>query len=291
MIQNGGFEEAGSTAAVPAGWTASFVSSLEEVADFDQNAADPTTCQESFEGGWAPDPQSLIAVFEGNTIDLETPVFNAGDVQSPIEGFERGWHAPVLTLIATLPGVESASFDAAPPLSSPEALEDFEEGWGEIDLVLPTGILIVTAMFDAVPQSFEDFGEGWGNDAYPVVPTLTAAVFDTNADVEDFEEVRAPELFTVNVATDKVEVVTALAPDIGEGFRFSADADGALPSPLSTTATYYSVGSIDLTGGVYRFLLSTTVVGSAIGFSSAGSGNRYIHRDPAQWWSALLSTV
>lgn len=291
MIQNGGFEEAGSTSAVPAGWTASFVSSLEEVADFDRNAADPTASQESFEGGWAPDPQLLIAAFQGNTIDLETPVFNFGDIQGPIEGFERGWHAPVLTLIATLPGAESASFDTG----TPEAVEDFEEEWGTFDLALPS---TATAMFDSTPEAFEDFGEGWGNDAYLVAypamsPPLTAAIFDTAESVEDFEEVRGPERFQVNAATDQIQFRTAFAPDQDDGMRFSTDDDGELPTGLSPTATYYVIDTVTYNGStqLYSFLVSAVKGGGGVSLSDAGSGNLYLHRDPAKWWSALLSTV
>lgn len=117
--------------------------------------------------------------------------FAAYDATTPeaVEDFEEEWGNS--DLFWTLPpGALAASYDSLPP----EAVEDFEEEWSNTPHVwtLSGG---ASADYDAVVEAFEDFEEEWAGGNQDDVTIfglgdLTAAVYDfmTPTEEEDFEE-------------------------------------------------------------------------------------------------------
>jgi len=265
-IENGDFETAGATAWLASGWTSSFVSSLEEAAEFDGNpSGSDLFTYEGFEAGWAV---SGDLVFVGALVDPVAAIFNAGAGQTLREDFEVGWGQVLDDLSAT----GAAQFDSL-------GLEDFD-AWGGYVADLDEDNSSA-ALFTGVAQEWFDWSDIIGLDATNTILS--------DGGLEDFEAVAAP----VEVRADSSSEVFSLAeaPDpmlfSGKGVVL-ANVGGALPSPLVEGVLYFT-RDVPVTG--LTFKLAAYVGGAAIALDDDGSGKHYVKRDPEEWWSFVMATV
>jgi hypothetical protein len=271
-LRNGSFELAGATPGAAQIWTSSFVSSLEEWADFAQNPSETgvTSSQEGLEKGWTgSSDQALVRLFVGETIDIEAAIFNVGPGQTPVERFERAWGTAGMSFLDDLEQSQPAVF-------STHDQERFEVGWGTVALELPGTALAAT--FDG--ENREDFEDGWkGNDTF--VFTLSDII------VENFENVAAPTPFAADASADTMELQVAPDDPIIDDDRVQVTNEGgALPTPLDEGVTYFLVGIADDV-----FSLAPTLGAAAIDLTSAGTGINYLVPHPALWWSRIMTTV
>jgi len=279
-IANGSFESEGASPGAASGWVSTYVSSLEQWADFDQNPTDTfTRPHEDFESGWTPpDDQAWIGAFLGDTIDIEAAIFNVGPGQTPYEHFERAWPEPADIFIPALSAIEVALFDG-------ETVEDFEDGWGTIDLAMGA---TTAALFDA--ETAEDFEEGWGTFSEDIADfSPVAAVFDgSNPEpVEDFEESVAPAEFTATLGSDTLTLASSPSPILVNGQKvYVENLDGELPSPLQADVQYFLVG---VSGSSFK--LASSFNGTALDLTNDGTGTQRLLRDPSLWWSRIMTTV
>jgi hypothetical protein len=168
-----------------------------------------------------------------------------------------------------------------------EALEDLEEGWlgNEVFETEFGGGDLDAAIFDG--EVVENFEDDWANNSFIwafLAGHLDAALFDAEA-VEDFEEVAIPEVCTPDPLTNVLTIVghSLLAGDkvrlLNEG--------GLLPSGLNLRSDYY----VTLGVGADAFQLARTPGGSIVDFTDTGTGTHSVQRDPAVWWTYLMSTI
>ena len=267
-VANGSFEEAGAALGAASGWTSTFVSSLEEWADFIQNPdTGITRSQEGLEEGWTESTQAFVAAFVGETIDTEAVIFNVGPGQTPVERFERAWGSAGMSFLGDFSASEPAAFSGLDE-------ERFETGWGAVELVLPSSA--VTASFDG--EDFEDFEEHWGT---ATAFTLVSAVFAGGVTREDFEEIGL-EAISVDISADAVELDLTPAVPLLDDLRVRFEG-GSLPNGITAGVWYFLV---NVSGK--EFQISTTLAGAPLDIVSGGSGDHYAARSG---WSAFMSTV
>jgi hypothetical protein len=262
-IANGSFEVEGAEPGLALGWSSTFVSSLEEWADFDGALAGGTRSQEAFER-----EVLFVRALLGETIDTEAAVFNVGAGQVPVERFELAWGTVGMAFLGELNQSEAASF-------SSQEQERFEEDWGTVAFGLPDGVSIA-AFGDG---SREDFEHGWF--AVPEID-YSPAVFAGSGSVENFE-LNVPEAITADVddtLTLDYPPNTALAN--GQLARF--ETDDTLPAPLLADVTYFIVE----VSSAFAFKVSEEEDGDPVDLTDDGAGDSYLVR---VWWSQLLTTV
>lgn len=190
---NLGFETAGASAGLAAGWTCVFFATAEEFAAYDVAVPE---AWEDFEEEWATNN-------EDGAFTLGTVVVASYDVVPAVgyEDFEDEWanttHSWVLVSVLT------AAYNTA--LDAYEAFEsewnDNEDGvfdWADV-------VTIATASYDlVVPESQEDFEEEWRSNEDDITEfsggDVVTGTFD-GQNFEDFEE--------VDLRMQTVEVVAA----------------------------------------------------------------------------------
>lgn len=281
-ITNGGFETAGSTPELAQGWTSSFVSSLEEWADFAQNPSDgaATTSQDGFERGWTAGDQAFVTEFVGETVDVEAAIFNVGPGQFPIERFELAWGSIGTIYMPQLSSSQPAAF-------SGHDEERFEEGWGTVDLELPSSAVV--AEFES--RLMEQFERGWNTDDFTDSLEdfgLDQVLFD-GAQWEDFEDAIAPATFTANDTSNIMTLDSpAAVPLVDDQLVYfePGDDDSEVPGALQAGSLYFlSAVSGD------TFKVAPNAGGTALNLTSAGIGTLLVRRDPHHWWSDIMTTV
>lgn len=270
-LENGSFATAGATPGSAAGWTSSFVSSVEQFADFARNSSDAgTLALESFELGWAAAGDQVFAPELGEpTIGFEIASFNLGPGQIQFENFDVGWGSPPLHQD------ELSSIDFA--VFAGEPIETFDAGWGAIELALPAP---TAALFAGAAE--ERFETGW---AAAFENSLDAFTLES-ATTETFESVIAPIAFTANVSDTMTLAASSPVALADDQVVSVANAGGSLPSPLDDSVSYYLRS---VSGNTFK--LSPNAGGPPIDLTDIGTGVHTLRRDPAAWWSRLMTTV
>lgn len=268
MIQNGGFEDAGTMRGDADGWTRSFTSSAEEFADFDTDS-DPAG-HETFDSGWtSPDDQVL-----DTDPALELAEYESSPGTALAERFEPGWPGTTTQFLPRISAQDPADFG--------DGDEAFETGWGDQSLEMVTS----TATFGAADA--EDFdGRDWGgalNDS-PISgePAFYGGPFDDAAeDAETFENYVAP---VVTIADPTANTLTHNFPGLftAARVRFS-NVGGDLPSPLREGVDYYVVSPT-----AHTMQLSTQpIIVATLDITDTGTGSSSVSRDPARYWTEAL---
>lgn len=255
-ISNGSFETPGSTPGTAAGWTSSYVATEEAFGEFGRNPSEAGTLgYEGFEVGWTGgDDQVFLPALGDETVGLEAGVFNLGPGQKPYEDFDTGWGDP------PFPQLELLSVDM------PDA-ETFETGWGDVALTLEAPTM----------GTLETFETGW---VTPFTNTLSASM----APIESFEAVEAP-IEVIGFATSNIlEPMSSPSTPFVEDEAVQLASTGTLPAPLSPGVTYYLTEVLPA-----EFKLAPFPGGPAIDLTDSGEGVHTLMRDPAAWWSLLLT--
>lgn len=187
------------------------------------------------------------------------------------EDFERGW--------GNTPYFFALTNAIAAPLSAsvyiaPKSFDDFERGWQNFPF-LTTSFPAIAAVFTG-PQNANNFEQGWDNDSYAFAwPGGTAAVFDGNGfenfeqswgnttydftwpggtdfvisgqlakTVEDFEDVKEPQLYTVDFMLEQlITIGHGLGADYG--VIFDIPVAGLMPTPIAPGVRYYVQNVVD----------------------------------------------
>ena len=173
-FQNLGFELAGASPGLAAGWTLAFRASAEEIAGY---VPAPERPQEAFERGWLSNESFVFAFAPGG---LEPALYD----ESPefIEDFEEGWshNEAFLTELAS-----SAAADYDPGAGT-KLVEDFDGLWSANETFL---FAFATGQLAAAP--LETFEVGWrSNESFVfgfAIANLSAALYDAPGPTEPFE--------------------------------------------------------------------------------------------------------
>lgn len=256
-ITNGSFETPDAEPGTAAGWTSSFVSSAEEFGEFGRNPSESGTLgYEGFEVGWTGgDDQVFLPALGDENVGLEAGVFNLGPGQKPYEDFDTGWGNP------PFPQLELLAVDM------PD-VETFETDWGDVALTLEAPTM----------GDVETFETGW---VAPFTNTLSSV---SMAPVETFESVEAPIEVTAFATSNILEPASAPSTPFVEDEAVQLASTGTLPSPLSAGVTYYLSDVLPA-----EFKLAPFPGGPPIDLTDAGDGVHTLMRDPAVWWSLLLT--
>ena len=147
------------------------------------------------------------------------------------------------------------------------------------------------ALFDGGADAAEDFEGGWLNDTYPTSwPSSTNAVFGPGGiSSENFESVLAPNIFTVDPATDLLTTSRPHGLSLGSKVTVALDDSaasqnlvGLLPGGLQPVVTYFAV----VTGAS---TLQLTLGGSSVvDITDTGAGVYVLLGDPTVYWTTLL---
>ena len=265
-ISNTDFELEGATYGTALNWTETIVATLEEYAEFAQNPSVAyTLAVETFDVGWAISGDQAAALSFGTT-SLLPAVFNVGPSQKPFETFNEGWGSPPL-FASGLSALQVATFDG-------DEHEDFD--W---ETLINSLVVVATATFDSNPE--EQF-EVWGGAFLSVHGSLQTGTTET------FEAVFVPDQFSAIPGSD---VLTAYSTPTNpfvtdEKVRLQQADDGSLPSPLTADVDYY----INSPSGE-TFKLAAFESGPVIDLTTTGDGVHTFTRDPAQYWSTVMTTV
>lgn len=163
-LQNPSFETPGVSAGQAGSWTEVQSSGAENIGTFSGADGDSTHPYEGFEAGWTSNEDSKAAFEDG---DLTPGAFGGGHNAS--ETFESSWAEPESgppynhQSISVYDEVNFSvgGFDAS---YTPEAVEDFEEGWdSNEDAVAAGGGTFASGDFTGAEGavSTEDFQYGW----------------------------------------------------------------------------------------------------------------------------------
>lgn len=156
------------------------------------------------------------------------------------EDFENGWD--------NTPYLWSTFQAAAAAFAGPESVDDFTGGWSnDAYLTAFAGGELTAAAFDG--NAFENFEQSWGNTGYLTefagpelaAPSLSGVLAKT---VEDFEDVKGPQLYTGDTINDSI-VSVAHGLGVGYGLIFSIPVAGAMPAPLAPGVRYWVTFVID----------------------------------------------
>lgn len=178
-FQNLGFELAGTTSGLAAGWALAFRSTAEEIAGFGPTPERP---QEDFERLWLGNQDFLFALPQTS---IEPPLYDDDPPQS-VEDFEEGWSQNE-TFLRELASIAAADYD---PGATTKLVEDFDGLWTGNEAFLTS---FGAGNLSAAPT--EAFETGWRDNGafiFSFAPAnLGAASYDdagTAEAVEDFEE-------------------------------------------------------------------------------------------------------
>lgn len=285
-VSNGGFEDEGAAAWEADGWTSTFVSSLEEQADFALNPSDTdTSAQEDFERGWTdPDDQAFVGAYAGPPADLEAAEFDVGPGQQAVERFEPGWPA---TLPSFTPEYLPALLSTSPALFGSDQFEGFGAGWGDAPFELDAE----AAEFGS--EEVEDLEAGWqSNHLYAYSFSGESAVFGAGTTLslpEAFEAVLERQQVTFDVSAEEVQFVQQAPPLADGGVVRFLNEGGGLPAGLAEDTDYYA-DNVDGPGGTFQVSAQATLLPLLV-FSDAGTGDHFMVRDPSRFWHELMATT
>jgi hypothetical protein len=224
------------------------------------------------------------------------------------DGFEVGWNADAYAF-ALAGGTTAAEYSAALFVTAP-TFESFEAGWAPDQAFFDELGATIAAEYNASLDAFEGFDAEWGVTAFAtslavaqtaagtetfdtgwltVAYATTLAVSTTAASYdgaspeafEDFDEVIAPVVFTLNPGTD---VFTSVGHPLLDGMKVRARSTGTPPGGLSTAIDWYVVNRTANT-----FQLAATPGGAAHDFSTQGSGVHSLVVDPSLYWTEVPS--
>lgn len=276
-IANGSFDVAGTAPGLADGWDSTFVGTAEEFADFAQNPGDGhVLALESHEAGWAGgDAQTTILELGGESEGTEAAVFNLGPSQRPIEDHEMGWGNPPLWM-TSLSALDTALFD-----TNTKQHEDHEAIAFLPELPTPTA-----AVFSGNPE--ERHEAGWG----ATMILSFAAVGDPNLSTsftETYEDLIPPIAFFADPSTSLLTLQASPPVAMADDERAQVEnVGGSLPTPLEAEVSYYLM----TTAGVdFQLTTRPASFGDPVDISDAGTGVHTLIRDPALWWSRLMTTV
>ena len=281
-ITNGSFETNGTAPGTAAGWTASYVATEEAFADFARNPSEVSTLgHEGFEVGWAGvDDQVFLPALGDETVGLEAAVFNLGPGQRPYENFDNGWGQPGFPQLELLT-TDIALFHDGTPAPAALDVEAFELGWGPFRETNTSGAVVLElpapgiAVFSGNDE--ERFEAGWGS---PLINSLSA----TLGDLETFETVEGPIVVTAFATSDILEPASDPVVPFADDEAVQLASTGTLPAPLSPGVTYYLSAVLPS-----EFKLAMFPGGPPLDLTDSGEGVHTLTRDPALWWSLLLT--
>ncbi len=228
---------------------------------------------ERFERGWLENEVISPAIDAPEFAIYETDFVDP----APVETFETGWNN--YPLVDEISLAEAAVFD-----STPEAVEDFEEGWLTNESVTQTIVSSSLAEYNSTLDGTEEFEMEWlsNENITQTITSSTSASYDgPNAEaVEDFEEVLLDrEIVDIDTSTD---ILTITAHGfVGTNVVYPLNVGGVYPGGLYKTTPYW-VLVID----VDHIKLSKTQAGAAVDITSAGEPSRYLRGDPSRYWNS-----
>lgn len=178
-FQNLGFELAGTSPGLAAGWALALRSTAEEIAGFGPTPERP---QEDFERLWLGNEEFLFALPQTS---IEPPLYD-DDPPESVEDFEEGWSQNE-TFLRELASIDAADYD---PGAGLQLVESFDARWASNEAFLTS-----FEPGNLAAASAEPFESGWrsnGTFVFAFVSgNLGAASYDaagTAEAVEDFEE-------------------------------------------------------------------------------------------------------
>ncbi len=292
-FDNLGFEDEDANATgFPDVWTVSLTANAAEAAGFDDGQTTPPDSPvpfEAYEGGWSTNETYTFAYADPPDLSEISPAIFDSALPSPqgVEDYEEGWSSNQNYLFA-LASIAAASFD----VGTPEPVEDYEEEWSANESFSFVMGSTTAAVFDSgTPEPVEDYEEEWrSNESFDfTMGSTTAAVYDTGVGggsqaVEDFEEVKGPQVITVVPGTD---TVAAFAHGMANGQTVTFENEGGiLPGGIQPGTNYFviSVSAND-------FQISTVSGGSAVDITDNGAGTHRVRPDVATFWTLLMATL
>lgn len=278
------FETQGATPGLADGWTLSQSVSW-PLAGFTGAAVDGP---ESYEAGWSADPWET-------TLDSPVPALFGDGVLVPAgvprETYEAaadgGWDLAYQLQLSALVGAEFNT--------TLDDVESYETEWAPAQqfktVFIGIGTDLVAAVFDAggsanVFESYEA-SDGWDASYGTVVGSSVLALFDGfgvgQEPVEDYEEVRFRQAFTVTPSTD---FINAPAHGFSAAEAISFVTTGRLPDGLSPGVEYrvLIVGADPLN----TMKVSWETGGSPVDIEDPGTGTHYLVADETKFWTEEL---
>lgn len=138
------------------------------------------------------------------------------------------------------------------------------------------------AEFNGGPATSETFeaGDGWDAGYETSLSSTAVASFGASGDpVEDFEDVKDLQVFTVTVATD---TINATGHGFLNGDRVTLESTGALPAGLSLSPRYFVTTAFPNT-----FQVELTLGGGAVAIGDEGSGIHRVRADRETYWTEV----
>lgn len=284
---NTGFETEDATAlGFAEDWSVEFVSTAFMQAAYDDGSAAEAglTPTEAFEGAWTSNEDFTFAfAIPEDPLEIIGAFYDSG-VPEGVEDFEDEWSSNEGYLFEW-GSAEEASYD----VGTPELGEDFEEEWSSNESFSFTMGSTEAGEFDTSNETHEDFEEEWNSNEsfFFVLSSSGPASYDsggTPENVEDFEEVAEPFIFTVNTGTDRI-----LRNNHGlsnDQTVTMTNEGGELPDGINEGYEYFIINAT-----ANDFQISTSQGGSAINIITTGVGRHTLTPDPTVFWIKLMETL